>query len=43
LPIEWFFSDGVVLDIRHKKPNEKISVENLEDALRKIDYTVPGF
>ena len=24
LPIEWFFSDGVVLDLRHKKPGEKI-------------------
>ncbi len=25
LPIEWFFSDGVVLDLRYKKPGEKIS------------------
>jgi kynurenine formamidase len=25
LPIEWFFSDGVVLNLKHKKPGEKIS------------------
>lgn len=43
LPLEWFFSDGVVLDLRHKKPGEKISARDLEDALRKIDYTLKPF
>ena len=40
LPIEWFFSDGVVLDLRHKKPGEKISAQDLEGALGRIDYVL---
>ena len=43
LPIEWFFSDGVVLDLRHKKPGEKIGTQDLEVALRGIDYTLKQF
>jgi kynurenine formamidase len=43
LPIEWFFSDGVVLDLRHKKPGEKIGTQDLEEALRSIDYTLKPF
>jgi kynurenine formamidase len=39
-PLEWFFSDGVVLDLRHKRPGEKITVGDLEHALDKIDYTL---
>ncbi|ABG05181.1 putative cyclase [Rubrobacter xylanophilus DSM 9941] len=38
LPVEWFFSDGVVLDFRHKGPGEKIEAEDLEGALEKIGY-----
>lgn len=37
-PIEWFFSDGVVLDLRHKQPGERIFVEDLERALADIDH-----
>jgi kynurenine formamidase len=37
-PIEWFFGDGVILDLRHKQPGEKISVADLEAALAAIDY-----
>ena len=40
LPVEWFFSDGVVLDFRHKGPGEKIEVEDLEEALAKIGYSL---
>jgi kynurenine formamidase len=40
LPVEWFFSDGVVLDFRHKGPGEKIEIENLSEALEKIDYSL---
>ena len=39
-PLEWFFSDGVVLDLRHKRPGEKIIVDDLERALDVIDYTL---
>jgi kynurenine formamidase len=37
-PIEWFFSDGVVLDMRHKRAGERIVVEDLEAALAAIDH-----
>ena len=43
LPIEWFFSDGVVLDLRHKKPGEKIGTQDLEETLRAINYTLKPF
>jgi kynurenine formamidase len=43
LPLEWFFSDGVVLDLRHKKPNERISAEDLQKALRDIRYELKPF
>ena len=40
LPLEWFFSDGVVLDLRHKQPREFIEIADLERALVAIDYTL---
>ncbi|MEA2322291.1 MAG: hypothetical protein QOD81_2141 [Solirubrobacteraceae bacterium] len=39
-PLEWFFSDGVVLDLRHKQAGEKILAEDLERALEAIGYTL---
>jgi kynurenine formamidase len=39
-PLEWFFSDGVVLDLRHRRPGERISAGDLEKALHAIDYTL---
>ena len=42
-PVEWFFGDGVVLDLRHKKPNERIEVADLEAALAAIDYALKPF
>ena len=38
LPLEWCFSDGVVLDFIHKKPGEVISREDIKSALKKINY-----
>jgi len=38
LPLEYFYSDGVVLDFRHKKAGEIITKEDIIEALRKIDY-----
>ena len=40
LPIEWFFSDGVVLDLRHKEAGEKISAQDLQGTLKSIGYTL---
>ena len=39
-PLDWFFADGVILDLTHKQPGEKITVEDLEAALTAIDYTL---
>jgi kynurenine formamidase len=39
-PLEWFFSDGVVLDVRHKRPGERIEVQDLESALTAISYAL---
>ena len=38
MPLEWAYGDGVVLDMRHKKAGEVISVADLQEALKKIGY-----
>jgi len=43
MPLEWFYGDGVVLDMRHKSKGSVIEVEDLISALRKIQYDLkPG-
>jgi len=43
IPLDWCYSEGVKLDLSHKKPNEVIKAQDLEDALKKINYTLkPG-
>jgi kynurenine formamidase len=43
IELENFFGDGFCLDFTHKKPAERISAEDVEEAIKKIDYTVkPG-
>src|ERR687889_225141 len=38
LPLEWFFSDGVVLDMTAKADGEKVEVGDVESALSAIGY-----
>jgi kynurenine formamidase len=38
VPLEWCFAPGVVIDVRHKAAGDFITVADLEEALRKIDY-----
>ena len=38
LPLEWFYQDGVRLDLRHVGKKELITAQHLEDALKAIDY-----
>ena len=38
LPLEWFFGDGVVLDLRHKPARDFIEVADLEQALERVEY-----
>ena len=40
LPLEWFFSDGVVLDMRSKADGETIDRSDVEAALAAIGHTI---
>ena len=43
MPLEWFYGDGVVLDMRHKPKGSAVSVDDLKAALKGIGYTLkPG-
>ena len=43
LPVEWFYSDGVVIDMRHKRPGEVITSWDLKKALHEIKYDIAPF
>jgi kynurenine formamidase len=43
LPLEWFFSDGVVLDFTDKPDGYCITVEDLQAKLAAIQYTLKPF
>jgi kynurenine formamidase len=38
IPLEWCFSDGVLLDFRHKADGERITVQDVEKELKRIKY-----
>lgn len=40
IPLEWCFSDGVVLDMRHKKDGEAIEIEDMKKELDRIKYEI---
>ena len=40
IPLEWCYSDGVKLDLIHKKPDETIKAADVEEALGKIAYAL---
>ncbi len=40
MPLEWFYHDGVVLDMRHKSRGSGVTVEDLNKALSKIKYKI---
>jgi kynurenine formamidase len=40
IPLEWCFSDGVVLDFRHKADGERITARDLENELDRIEYDI---
>jgi kynurenine formamidase len=40
MPLDWFYHDGVVLDMRHKPQGSGITVDDLKTALSKINYTI---
>jgi kynurenine formamidase len=40
IPLEWCYSDGVVLDFRRKKPGDSIDEEDIVSALKSIGYEI---
>ncbi len=43
MPLEWFFGDGVVIDVRHKSRGSVVEIADLKAALKKIDHELsPG-
>lgn len=43
VPLAWCFSDGVVLDFRHKADGDRITVGDLEKELYRINYEIKPF
>lgn len=37
-PLEWYFGEGVVLNMTHKKPGETVSAQDVEDELKRIGH-----
>ncbi len=43
MPLEWYYGDGVVLDVRHKPRGSAVTIDDFKEALARIDYTLkPG-
>jgi len=40
IPLEWCFSDGVVLDFSHLEDGQRITVEHIETELKRIEYEI---
>ncbi|MEH7248609.1 cyclase family protein [Neobacillus niacini] len=40
LPLEDFYGNGVILDMRHKEPRSGITVEDVQNALKEMEYTI---
>ncbi len=40
VPLEWCFSDGVLLDFRHKSDGERITVADVQKELDRIHYRI---
>lgn len=43
IPLEWCYSDGVLLDLHHKKANESITIDDIKAALAKVGYKLKPF
>lgn len=43
LPLEWFFNDGILLDMSHKKRGELITVDDIKKELLLLDYQLKEY
>lgn len=43
VPLEWCYGNGVLIDVRHLEQGAEITVDDVQQALAKINYTIqPG-
>jgi kynurenine formamidase len=40
VPLSWCIGDGVVIDVRHKKPGEEITVADMQACLDAMGYSI---
>jgi kynurenine formamidase len=40
LPLDWFYSDGLVIDMRYKSKGDIVSVNDIKTYLQKIKYKI---
>lgn len=40
IPLEWCFNDGVLLDFSHKGDGERITAQDVQQELERIEYTI---
>jgi kynurenine formamidase len=40
LPLDWFFGDGVVIDMTHKADGERVEATELDEALLSLGYAL---
>lgn len=38
LPLEWFFNDAVLFEMRHKQDGDAVTIEEIENELDRIQY-----
>ncbi len=43
IPLAWCFSDGVLLDMTHKRAGHLITAEDMDEAVGKIGYEIKPF
>lgn len=43
IPLEWCYNDGVVLNLRHKKAGESISLHDIKKSLSIINYKLNSY
>lgn len=40
LPLEWFFQDGVMIDMQHKADGDAVTIEDIQSKLSEMDYQI---
>lgn len=43
IPLEWFFGDGIKLDMKHKAEGAPVTVEDMEKELQRVDCQLKPF